>query len=130
MDVLTAFVWCAMLSPPPCQLSDSDRFPPPEICYAALRFNAEYQADLCGKMAWNVGRDTSNLHEAYDEAKRVWHVWDACNGGIGGEEGEHQKSTGYRLYWLGRLRDMIGEEAYLAGRLPPSVPLRFFGYIR
>lgn len=111
------------LTPAPC-LSDRDRFPPREIAKQAMEFNRAYRLHI-------QSRQVLELHnwwywqEALTENDYLFHCWDWLHAAQGGEG----RDEGYWRLSLQHLREMIGDEAYCAGTMPPNVPSWRFQYV-
>lgn len=117
-DILSTIVLIALYSPPDCQLEDRHRFPPLDPALAAKQFA---RAHLC-HLEHNQPLETWKW-ESWCEAKRdarwCYDCWDWLQAAQGGEG----RGKDYWLYSLRRLRQLIGDEAYFAGRMPPPAPL-------
>lgn len=136
MNPLAAITWLAMLAPPATRLSDVERFPPADHLRACVKANLEYQCWLNHQIVWRSsgGRDCSGLQDAYAETKQLHAIYDAL-GGAAGYDGPSMESNpdgamSYRLHWLWRFRELVGEAAYWSGELPPPVPLWRFEVVR
>lgn len=127
--LIQACVTVAMLAPPPCTLMDAERFPPPQYLWICARQNREYQLWCEAQILWasSGGRERYDLQEALTEARALYSIIDAAGGSVGYDgpsmESDPEGATAYRLRWLGTLRELIGEEAYQSGQLPPPLPL-------
>lgn len=95
--------------PPAC---DARRWPDRLAVVAALDFNGQYRHHLR-----TYGKDDAARDAALRDAEDLFAVWDALD--------DAQLNTGpySRRYHLARLRDLLGEDAYAAGRMPPAVPV-------
>src|SRR5579859_5543313 len=99
-------------------LSDCERFPPRPTAAAALEFNRAYHEHVeC--------RRTLELHRWWDwqdtltETDYLYHCWSALSAARGGDgEDEETRRAGLR-----RLRELLGDEAYYQGAMPPCVPV-------
>lgn len=115
-DVLSAVLFTA-LALPPCDLADRYRFPPQEAAAANLRVAR-------ARLAW-IDSHTPLWRHQYEwhflarrHAKWRYDCWDWLNAAQGGEG----RGPDYWRYSLGRLRELIGEEAYRRGTMPPPDP--------
>jgi len=101
-------------APPLC---DAIRFPPMELCRELRGWNTEYKqwlqdrARLFPREVW--------IPEAIAECEELWTIWDtALDAG----------NPDYYVFWrrrsLKRLRELIGEQMYYSGCLPPHIPAR------
>lgn len=90
--------------------ADLRMFPPAEVCEWACRVNRELQTDLDLRLQY----DPCDEYLLY--VRRVnyqlWWLWDCLRCAHRGDERWHRE-----------LRCLLGEDAYLAGRMPPCVPL-------
>lgn len=112
-----------LLSPAP-PLSDAERFPPRRVAAAALEFNRAYRDYLECQQAFEV-RSWWDWQDALNETDYVYQCWSAL-AAVQGAEGEDGAS---RRAALERLRELLGEEAYYQGAMPPCVPVWRFWYI-
>lgn len=104
--------------------SDAHRFPDRSLVNEYLAFNREYRQQLDMRTAGDPARYWQ-LREALQEADRLYLIWDA----VRDARCEYYFVT-VRRQALKRLREMLGEEAYYGGQLPPYVPLHRFHSIR
>ena len=128
MDPWAHIAWCLILLPADSSLADCHRFPPREYARQCMVFNRSYRCHVELQLIWYAG-DTRRWwywQEALWETDRLYHVWDALHAAQGGEWPDEI----FRLKWLRNMREMIGEEAYAAGRMPPPVPIWRFSYGR
>jgi hypothetical protein len=99
-------------------LSDYERFPPRSSATAALEFNRAYREHV-------VCRQSVELHHWWDwedtlsETDYLYHCW-AALATAQGADGDSEES---RRAGLRRLRELLGDEAYYQGAMPPSVPV-------
>jgi hypothetical protein len=98
-------------------LNDSLRFPDRETANAFLALNRAYRQHI------NVRQPVELLHwyelgTALRETERLYQIWEA----VRDARCEHYYVT-VRRQALQRLRELVGEEAYYHGDLPPCVPL-------
>ena len=119
----TILVALLLSADPP--LSDRERFPPKEAAKQAMEFNRAYRLHLQSRQCLELHR-WWDYQEAITETDYLFHAWDWLNAAQGGEgRGED--------YWrlsLSRLKELIGDEAYHAGIMPPNVPMWRFQYDR
>ncbi len=108
----------ALWDAPP--LADHFRFPERSTCNDQCAFNRTYRLHLAIRQQGEPGRFLS-LQEALCETDELYTVWDAV------------RDTKCEYYYvscrrgaLQRLRQLLGPEAYHAGRLPAPVPLHRF----
>ncbi|MFL5342915.1 MAG: hypothetical protein ACJ8F7_22500 [Gemmataceae bacterium] len=106
------------------RLADSQRFPGRGAAEELLSFNRAYRHSLERRALLETDQAT-NLHEALRETDRLRLIWDAV------------RDANCEVYYapvrrtaLLRLREQIGEAEYLAGHLPPHVPVWRFAEIK
>jgi len=114
--------WDEMASAPPWY--DHFRFPPVNVAAECCRLNLAYQDYLANRQL--VCRaDAEELRSAASEAKMIhsiWRVVQQCTDGTA--SWVHQRRA------LHSLKQLIGDEDYHAGNLPPAVPGWRFQEIR
>ena len=98
-------------------LSDCRRFPDRSTISDLLSFNRAYRQHLDSRQSVDLVR-WWELREAIQETDRLYQVWDT----VRDARCEYYYVT-VRRQALKRLREMIGEEAYYSGQLPPYVPV-------
>jgi hypothetical protein len=96
--------------------ADGFRFPDRNVVNEMVRFNRAFRKHLDQRQQLEADR-TDALRAVMWETDRLYSVWDA----VRDARCEFYYVT-VRRAALKKLRDLIGEEAYLAGRLPPNVP--------
>ena len=96
--------------------SDLRRFPPKECVVAALEFNRAYRTHIDMRRDFEP-RNYIELGEVLAETDWCFACWSAL-GTAHGCYGDYSRPDG-----LQRLRTLLGESAYLAGRMPPCVPI-------
>jgi hypothetical protein len=104
-------------------VADSWRFPPRQVIGEFLAFNRKYRQHLQGQRAVQKGF-WWELHEAIQEADRLYDLWDT----VRDARCEYYYVT-VRRQALKKLREMVGEEVYESGDLPPHVPVWRFARI-
>jgi hypothetical protein len=102
---------------------DSQRFPDRAAVGELLTFNRSYRQHLDNCQAVEMVH-WWELREALQETDRLYHVWDT----VRDARCEYYYVT-VRRQALKRLRDLVGEEAYYSGQLPPHVPVWRFRWI-
>lgn len=113
-----------LLTPPEPGLYDRQRFPPREAAFQAIQFNRAYRLHLQNRQMMEL-HNWWHWQEALNETDYLFHCWDWLHAAQGGEGREE-------TYWrssLQRLRELIGEDAYNAGTMPPNVPTWRFHYM-
>ena len=97
-------------------LADAQRLPPEAVAAELVRFNRAYSKHIEARCRHETDRAAA-LQVVLEETKQLWHVWDAVR--------DSRRDCFYvtaRRQSLRKLRDLVGEEAYRAGELPPHVP--------
>jgi hypothetical protein len=107
--------WAELGDAPP--LHDCMRFPDRRLVHDMLAFNRNYRQHLEACQALEVTY-WWELHEAIQETERLFRIWDLV------------RDSRCELYYINvrrgalkRLRETLGETAYLNGQLPPHVPI-------
>lgn len=106
-------------------LLDRERFPPRELAHAGMMFNRAFRNHLRDRAAFEPHKAEWYM-DAMIETDRLFHCWDWLHAAQGGEGRDE-------VYWrqsMRELRNWIGDEAYYAGSMPPSVPMWAFSYAR
>jgi hypothetical protein len=98
-------------------LNDGLRFPDRELVNELLSFNRAYRQHLCTRQSVDLGR-WWEYRAALQETEHLYQVWDT----VRDARCDYYYVT-VRRQALKKLRELIGEDAYYAGRLPPYVPL-------
>ncbi len=133
MPLAYLLVQLALYSPPPCYWQDVDRFPPPIHPIERIEHSEESDGYYLGcsdafdsRAAWLQcqaalhPREWLEWHEAIIDQENRAEVWRTLG-----------RAKIYRLVGSPRccreelesLRQLIGEEAYFAGRMPSPVPV-------
>lgn len=99
------------------RLADGQRFPDRGTVNDLLAFNRAYRRYLDARQPLDQDR-CENLRVALKETDYLYQVWDA----VRDARCEYYYVT-VRRQALKRLRDMLGQESYAGGQLPPYVPL-------
>lgn len=99
-------------------LYDRGRFPPREVAYEAMVLNRAYRRHVETRR-WTSLHERDYWATVLQETDYLFHCWDWLHAAQGGEGRDQQ----YWQYALKRLRDLLGEDAYHAGQMPPAVPL-------
>lgn len=126
MDTLSLAILSFVLSQPaeiePIESLQS-RFVPREAAFEAIKFNRAYRLHLQGRQAMEL-HNFWEIQEALTETDYLFHCWDWLHAAQRGEGREEP-------YWresFKRLKELIGDEAFNAGQMPPNVPLNRFAY--
>lgn len=98
------------------KLADADRFPGAEAVNEAIRFNRAYRKNLEVRQQWEADRSDA-IRAAVSETDRLYRAWDAVR-----DARCPFYYTTVRRHALKRLKDMVGDEAFAAGEMPPYVP--------
>ena len=99
------------------QMERDQRFPERTAISDLLAFNRSYRQHIDNRQAVEVVH-WWELREAVQEADRLYHLWDTARDA----RCDYYYVT-VRRQALKRLREMLGDESYAAGQLPPHVPL-------
>jgi hypothetical protein len=100
----------------PC-LQDSLRFPDRETVNELLSFNRAYRQHVGTRQPVELARWWEH-RATLQETDQLYQIWDT----VRDARCEYYYVT-VRRQALKRLREMLGEEAYYSGELPPHVPL-------
>jgi hypothetical protein len=98
-------------------LSDCRRLPPATAIRQMLAFNAAYRQYLEARR-WVRRHEWEELTEILSETDRLREVWQAA-----AEAVAEDHIWVCRRQALRRLQELIGDEGYYSGNLPPCVPL-------
>jgi hypothetical protein len=97
-------------------VADSERFPDRQTVAEMIRFNRAYRKTLEARQHLETDR-AEEIQRVIKETDRLYHIWDA----VRDARCDYYYVT-VRRQALKKLRDLLGEEAYTAGALPPNVP--------
>lgn len=97
-------------------LADAARFPDRRTVNDLIRFNRAYRKHLELRQVWEADRAEA-IRAAVLETDRLYRVWDA----VRDARCEFYYVT-VRRQALKKLKELIGDEAYAVGELPPYVP--------
>jgi hypothetical protein len=98
------------------KLADGYRFPDRRSVNEFIRFNRAYRKNLETRQVWEADR-ADVIRVAVLETDRLYKVWDA----VRDARCDFYYVT-VRRQALMRLKDLLGDEGYAAGELPPYVP--------
>lgn len=127
LALLLALAGASRLPDPGDPLADCGRFPDGAACQ-------ELEDFARGHLAWLDARrplcltesDEATWRQARTEAQWCFNCWDWA-GAAQGNEGDRTTTdgrvAGYRRFSLDKLRELLGDDDYFAGRMPPPVPL-------
>lgn len=106
------------------QVADALRFPERAAVNDIVQFNRTYRKHLDERQQLEPGR-AGALRDVAWETDRLYKVWDA----VRDARCEYYYVT-VRRQALKKVRDLVGEQAYLSGALPPNVPTWRFDEMR
>jgi hypothetical protein len=98
------------------KLTDCQRLPDRRTVNELIKFNRDYRKNLEERQVWETDR-SDILHTAIQETDRLYRQWDAVR--------DAQCDFYYvtvRRTALKKLRDAIGQDAFIAGHMPSYVP--------
>jgi hypothetical protein len=98
------------------KVGDGYRFPDRSAVNDLVRFNRAFRKHLDQRHELETDR-CEELRAAMRETEHLYHVWDA----VRDARCEFYYVT-VRRQALKKLKEMVGDEAYAAGTLPPNVP--------
>jgi hypothetical protein len=104
--------------------ADGFRFPDRNAVNETVRFNRAFRKHLDQRQQLETDR-TDALRKVMAETDRLYSVWDAVR-----DARCEFYYVAVRRTALKKLRDLVGEEAYLAGTLPPGVPTWRFNQLK
>jgi hypothetical protein len=98
---------------------DLSRFPSREEVVAARLFNRAYLAHLQAQRSLDAAH-WWDYHDAIAETNALYAAWDCLD--------DAQLARDPLAQWchLQRLRDLLGEPAFVLGRMPPPAPFHRF----
>ena len=104
--------------------ADGFRFPDRNAVNETVRFNRAFRKHLDQRQQLETDR-TDALRKVMAETDRLYAVWDAVR-----DARCEFYYVAVRRTALKKLRELVGEEAYLAGTLPPGVPTWRFNQLK
>ncbi|MBY0522313.1 MAG: hypothetical protein K2R98_02895 [Gemmataceae bacterium] len=99
------------------RLADCNTLPSSAAVAELCRLNEQYQCHVQTQQAILIHR-ADDLAEVLREARQLYQVWDAVRRATGPNQ-----AWAYRRRMLRNVREMVGEQAYYSGQLPPAVPV-------
>ena len=105
------------------RLADAVRFPERTIVNELLLFNRAYRQHLDNCLP--LFPNHVELRAAKDEVEQLYQVWDAVR-----DARCEYYYVHIRRQALKKLHDMLGEDDYQQGHLPPHVPMWRFAHVR
>lgn len=110
--------WADLTNAP--ALIDNLRFPDRETVNEMLSFNRAYRQYIDARQAVELAHWWEH-QQTLQETEDLYQIWDT----VRDARCEYYYVT-VRRQALKRLRDLLGEEAYYSGQLPPYVPVWWF----
>jgi hypothetical protein len=104
-------------------LYDCMRFPDRSLVNDMLAFNRAYRQHLDNRQAMELS-NAWELHEMLLEADRLYQIWDL----VRDTRCDYYYVT-VRRQALKKLKELVGDQAYNSGSLPPHVPVWRFARI-
>lgn len=98
------------------RIGDAKLFPHIDHIREGRRFNRRFREHLQERLAIELDRFGA-IQQAISETDRLFVVWDLADDAACDSYGVAKRRTA-----LKRLREILGEDDYLSGRLPPPVP--------
>lgn len=98
-------------------LEECQRFPNRRIVNDFLAFNRAYRAELQARLDLDAVQAV-HLRQALKETEQLHHLWCEVR-----DAGCEYYYITVRRQALQHLRDLLGDEAFYSGRLPPYVPV-------
>lgn len=98
------------------KLAEAQRLPAEAVAAELVRFNRAYHKHIEARCRHETDRAVA-LQVVLDETKQLYQIWDAVR--------DSRRDCFYvtaRRQSLRKLRDLVGDEAYRRGELPPAVP--------
>lgn len=99
------------------------RWPGRDYCSSQMAFNEKYESWLKANWPLHPGQKEW-FADAFSETKRIYNIYDWLR-----DAGNRNANLSYRIEALGVFRNLIGEEAWCDGRVPPAVPLWRFSEV-
>jgi hypothetical protein len=99
-------------------LADSLRFPSAKVVEQLLAFSGKYRKHLEARLSLAGGQDRENNEAALKEMKHLIDIYE----NVLAVAIENAVAANRRMA-LARLKEKIGENLYVQGKLPPPVPL-------
>ena len=115
MEFILAAALASPADPPVC---DRDRFPRREAAYQAMQFNRAYRHHIEARR-WTYLHQREYWDQVLAETDYLFQCWDWLHAAQGGEG----RDETYWRYSLKRLQSLLGDDIYLAGDMPPPVPV-------
>ena len=106
------------------RIADSFRFPDRTSVNELVRFNRAFRKHLDQRHELETDRH-EEFRQVMQETDRLYQVWDS----VRDARCEFYYVT-VRRQALKKLKDLVGEEAYTSGTLPPNVPTWRFNELR
>ena len=98
------------------RVADCERFPDRQTVAEMIKFNRAYRKSLEARLIFETDR-AGDIRAAIKETDRLYHVWDS----VRDARCEYYYVT-VRRQALKKLKELLGDEGYAIGELPPNVP--------
>lgn len=99
------------------RLIEASQFPSIDANRDGRCLNRRYRDHLFGRLAWEQDR-AGMIGLVIEENERLYQVWNLADDAVQPYFGVVKRRTALR-----KLRELLGEDDYQAGRLPPPVPV-------
>jgi hypothetical protein len=113
--------WRELADAPPWP--DCLRFPPSSVAADCCCWNLAYQ-EYAKNRRWICRHRWDELTASLEEARQLYQVWKTVQ-----EATDMANSWVHQRRALWKLRQLLGPEAYSAGRLPPAAPVWRFEFL-
>ncbi len=98
------------------RIAEAQRLPDRDTCCEMIKFNRSYRKSLDNRHLLETDR-AHDIQTAIRETDRLYAVWDSVR-----DARCDMYYITVRRHALRKLRDLVGEESYALGELPPVVP--------
>ena len=102
------------------RLHEVKRYPPHLICQDQERFASQLKGWMIQRSLLEAQHESPQVLAFLEEMRIYQMVWDQAEQATNPSRGILERRRA-----LGRLREMLGEELYWAGYLPPPVPIHY-----
>lgn len=118
-----ADLWPELETAPPA--GDWCRFPPKDAVSVARRLNSAFRANMeVERHAWPLSFGW-RFDEAIRYSELAYKCWDCLDDAL-----MEWREPWQRQLSMKKLRGLLGEEAYMAGEMPPCVPVWMFRQLK
>ena len=97
-------------------IEDRERFPSKECCRSMIEFSNEYKTHAIARQEWEIGK-WDYWQMVIEETNTLHDCWDAL------EDVKLNYKTEITCDKLKKLKNLIGEDNYQRGIMPPPVPI-------